>query len=234
MPRNHRLPDAIGALAGIAFALLTFFSLAMIDPLRGATDQELQEWWTNSGILRDSVVAMYLRLIGTACFLIFIAQLRNRLRAADPENPWLDLAYGAGLIFVATFSLGAITRPLIALAFRSGGEPLPGSDTLRYASEFYRVAFGYVSIPFVAVTIAAASLVILQTRALSRVVGWLGLVIASLTLIMVGPGMGPWASPLIFIWVIGASSQLIRARAVRAVPAAAAPGMAPQPLSLPS
>jgi hypothetical protein len=167
---------------------------------------------------------MYLRLIGTACFLVFIAQLRSRLRAADPENPWLDLVHGAGIAFVATFSLGAIARPLIALAFRSGREPLPGPDTLRYASEFYIAAFGYVSIPFVAMTIAAASLVILQTRALSRVVGWLGLVVAGLSLLMAALGMGPWASPLIFIWAIGASTQLFRARGAQAASAAASPG----------
>jgi hypothetical protein len=200
----------------------------LIDPLRGATDQELQAWWTNSGILRDSVVAMQLRLIGTACFLIFIAQLRSRLRAADPENPWLDLVQGAGIAFVATFSVGGITRPLIALMVRSGSDPLPGPDTLRYASEFYTVAFGYVSIPFVAITIAAASLVILQTSALSRVVGWLGLVVATLSLVMAVLGMGPWASPLIFIWAIGASSQLFRARRAQAAPTVAPPGLAHQ------
>src|SRR5262245_57740550 len=115
MTATSRLPDRIGALAGIAFALLIFVSVAMIDPLRRATDQELQAWWTTGGLLRDSVVSLYLKLIAMACFLVFIAQLRNRLRAADSENPWLDLAYGAGLVFVATFSLGAIARPLIAM-----------------------------------------------------------------------------------------------------------------------
>ena len=234
MPRNHRLPDVIGAVAGIAFALLIFFSVAMIDPLRRATDQELQVWWSDGGLLRDSVVSMYLKLVGMACFLIFIAQLRARLHAADPDSPWLDLMYGAGITFVATFSLGAIARPLIAQAVRSGGEPLPGLDTLRYATEFTQVAFGFVSIPFAALAIAAASLAIAQTGALSRLVAWPGLVVAALSLLLAILGMGPFASPLILLWTIGASSQLFRARETRAVVAAAAPGMAHQSQGLAS
>ncbi len=64
MPRTHRLPDLLGALAGIAFALLIFFSVAMIDPLHRATDQELLAWWTDGGLLRDSLVSMQLKLLG--------------------------------------------------------------------------------------------------------------------------------------------------------------------------
>lgn len=234
MQSTSRQTDRIGALAGIAFTLLFFFSVAMIDPVRRATDDELRAWWTDSTQLSGSVVSMYLKLLGMACFLVFSVQLRNRLRAADPENPWLDLINGAAISFVATFSLGAIARPLIALGVRSGGEPLPGPDTLRYATEFTQIAFGYVSIPFVALTIAAASLVILQTRALSRMVGWLGLVVAALSLVVVVVGMGPLASPLIWIWTIGASSQLFRVRGARALSTSAAPGMAQQPQGLAS
>jgi hypothetical protein len=226
MPHTHRLPDSIGAFAGIAFALLIFLSVAMIDPLRRATDQELREWWTNGNLLRDSVVSMYLKLIGMACFLVFIAQLRTRLRAADPESPWLDLMYGAGITFVATFSLSALARPLIAMAVRSGNEPLPGPDTLRYATEFTQVAFGYVAIPFAALAIAAASAAILQTGALSRPVAWSGLAVAALSLLAVILGMGPFATPLILLWTVGASSQLFRARRVQAVPTGASPGLA--------
>jgi hypothetical protein len=226
MPHTHRLSDRLGALAGVAFALLIFLSVAMIDPLRRATDQELLAWWADGGLLRDSVVSMHLKLGGMACFLVFLAQLRARLRAADPENPWLDLVYGAGITFVATFSLSAIARPLIAQAVRSGGEPLPGPDTLRYATEFTQVAFGVVAIPFATLTVAAASLVILQTGALSRLVGWLGLVVAALCVIMIALQAGPWATPLILIWTTGASTQLFRGRGARVASADASPGMA--------
>ena len=226
MSRNHRLPDAIGAVAGIAFALLIFWSVAMIDPLRRATDQELQAWWTDGALLSDSIVSMYLKLIGVACFLIFITQLRTRLRAAEPESPWLDLLHGAGIVFVATFSLSAIARPIIAMGVRAGSEPLPGPDTLRYATEFTQIAFGYVAMPFAAITVAAASLTILQTGALSRLVAWPGLVVAALSLIVVALGMGPFATPLILLWTVGASSQLVRARRAQAAPTVAAPGLA--------
>lgn len=233
MTRSSRLPDRLGALAGIAFALLTFLSLAIIDPIHRATDQELLAWWTDAGLLRDSIVSMYLKLGGMACFLVFLTLLRARLRAADPDSPWLELAYGAGIAFVATFSLGAVTRALIAQSVRVKGEPLPGPDTLRYATDFSDAAFGFVAIPFVTLTVLAVSLMILQTGALSKVVGWLGLVVAALSLVVVALQIGPFASPLIFIWALAASSQLFRARVARGAAVEAAPGLvAGQPQGL--
>ena len=215
MPRTHRLPDRLGALAGFAFAVLIFVSVAVVDPLRQATDQELRAWWTESGLLRDSVVSMHLKLGGGACFLVFLAQLRARLHAADPACPWLDLMYGAGIVFVATFSVGAIARGLVAQAVHTGGEPLPGPDTLRYATQSSDVAFGLVAVPFAALTVAAAALTILQTGALPRLLGWLGLVVATLSLIPVALGAGPWATPLLLVWTAGVSTQLLSARGGR-------------------
>jgi hypothetical protein len=231
MPRTHRLPDLLGALAGIAFALLLYIGISMINSPRAATDQELVKWWTDGGVLRDLLVSMQLKLVSIACFLVFLAQLRARLRAVDPESPWLDLVYGAGIAFVATFSIHAISRGLIAHAVRFGGDPLPGPDTLRYATQFSDAAFGFVAVPVLTLTVVAASLMILQTGALSRVVGWLGLVVSVLSLVIIALQTGSsvragWATPLILIWVIGVSTQLFRARGARVVSAAASPGMA--------
>jgi hypothetical protein len=46
-----------------------------------------------------------------------------------------------------------------------------------------------------------------------RLVGWLGLVVATLSLLLVAFGAGPWATPLILVWTAGVSTRLPSARA---------------------
>lgn len=233
MPRPGQVSDRIGAIAGIAFALLFFFGVFVADPLRGATDQELREAWTADGLRRDLLISMFLMLFASSCFLVFVSQLRARLRMDGPESAWGDLLYGAGIVFVVTLSITAISRGLIAHTVRFGGEPLPGPDTLRYATGFSDAMFGLAAIPFATLAIAAASCMILQTRAMSRWVGWFGLGVTVLSLIAIVLQIGPLAIPLIVLWVIGASTQLFRARGTRAVPADTVPGMAQGQQSVP-
>jgi len=223
MPLAHRRSDRIGALGGIAFAALLFLSVFAAEPLRRVTDQQLLTGWAAGGLRRDLIASMVLMLLAGPCFLVFLAPLRDRLRAADPENPWLDLVHGAGLVFVATLTITACSRGLIAQAVRFGGEPLPGPDTLRYATQFSDAAFGLAAIPFAALLVAAASLLALRTGALARWVGWVGLGVAALSLVSVALLVGPLATPLIALWVLAVSAQLFRARETRAAHAETSP-----------
>lgn len=200
----------IGAIAGVAFAVLLFLSVAMFNSLRGVTDQELMEGWTDGGLRRDSIVSMYLMLLAAPCFLVFVSQLRARLRALIPENSLVDLMYGAGIVFVSALSMTAFSRALIAQAVRFWDEPLPGPDTLRYATSFSQSAFAVVAIPFATIVVATASIMILMSGAMSRWLGWLGLAVTVLSLVTIVLLMGPLATPLILIWVVGASALLFQ------------------------
>jgi len=233
MPRTGQVSDRIGAIAGVAFAMLFFLSVFVANPVHGETDQLLLEQWTDGGVRRDLIVSMFLMLLAGPCFLVFVSQLRARLRAAEPESAWGDLVHGTGVVFVATLSITAFSRGLIAQAVRFGGEPLPSPDTLRYATAFSDAAFGLASIPFATLAVATASTLILQTGAMSRWVGWLGLGVTALSLGTIVLLIGPFATPLIAIWVLVASVQLFRARRTRVVPADASQGIAlSQPPSL--
>src|SRR6478735_7953062 len=130
--RNEKRSDLIGAIAGAAFVLLLFLSVASLDLPRGKPDQELQTWWADEGLRRASIVSMYLMLLAAPCFLVFLTRLCARLREVDVEDSWNALVQGAGIVFVALLSVSAVTRGVIAQAVRFNDEPVPGVDTLRY------------------------------------------------------------------------------------------------------
>jgi hypothetical protein len=90
------------------------------------------------------------------------------------------------------------------------------------------VMMGVVAMAAASLTIGVASWHILRSRALPAWLGWSGVVVALVTLGLVAGLQGPWASPLLQLWVVGASFALWRSgRAVAAVDAS--PGVAPTP-----
>jgi hypothetical protein len=212
MVRKDSLPDVVGAVAGVAFAIALFLSIASIDPLRAATDQELQEWWNDGGLRRDSIISMYLMLAAAPCFLVFVSVLRSRLRTNDAESPWPDLVHGSGVVFAALLCISAVARGLIAQAVRFGDEPLPGPDTLRYATELQYVVYGLAAIPFAAIVIVVTSILVLRHRILASWVGWLGLGVAVVSLGLFVAMVGPFATPFILVWVVGTSIHLLLTR----------------------
>jgi hypothetical protein len=79
------------------------------------------------------------------------------------------------------------------------------------------MTIGRVVIPFAALLVLAASTLILRTRPFGRWVRWLGLAVGALSVAFVVLLMGPWASPLILIWVLAISVELARTRGARTI-----------------
>jgi hypothetical protein len=224
MERSNPLSDIVGALAGVAFALLFFVSLAVIDPLREATNQELLDWWSDGGNRDNLRISMYTMLLAGPLFLVFLTRLRARLQAAEQGSGWTALVFAAGIVFVATLGIRAVFRGVIVQAVEFRGEPapaggvsIPGPELLRYVAAVADASMGLVVIPFATLVVVAASALVLKTRPFGRWVGWLGLVVGALSLVLIALLMGPWASPLILIWVLAASFELVRTRGARAV-----------------
>jgi hypothetical protein len=213
MNRSSPISSTLAALAGVGFAVLFFLSFFITDPLREATDQELLAWWSDAGMLRDTIISMYLMLLAAPLFLVFLTQLCTRLRSAgDSAESWSGLVFGAGVAFVALLAVGAFTRGVLAQSIRFSDEPIPGPDTLRYATTLSQAALAIAAIPFAAVTIAFGSLIIVRTGALARWLGWLGLVVAAASLVTVILLVGGLAAPLIVLWVVAASVVIWRTR----------------------
>ena len=213
MNRSAPLSSTLAALAGVAFALLFFFSLAVVDPQRDVTDQQLLTWWSDAAKQRDTIVSMYAMLLSAPFFLVFLVELRNRLRSAGPNaESWSGLVFGAGIAFVALLAVTAFSRGVIAQSIRFSDDPIPGPDTLRYATALSQAAFGIAAIPFVAIAVTTASVIILRTGALARWLGWLGIVVAAASLVAIVALVGALASPLVLIWVVAASFLIWRTR----------------------
>ena len=212
---NHTkcLSDTVGAIAGVAFSVLLMAAFWSLDPLRDASDAELVAWWTNSANLRDNVLSMYFMLACVPCFLVFLVTLRRRLASAEGEGAALSsFVFAAGLCFAAAVLIGGTARGLIAQSVKFGDEPLPGPDTLRYMTAFSMAIFGLVAMPAAAITVGAASWLIVRTRVMSVWLGWAGFVAAGLVAVATAFLMGPFTAPVIMLWVVAASFGLWRTR----------------------
>ena len=154
-------------------------------------------------------------LLATPLFLIFLAALRQRLQSAGgAASEWSGVVFGAGLAFVALVVVTAFSRGFLAQAIRFNDEPIPGPDTLRLATAFSQAALSVGAMPFAAVTVMVASIVIIRTGALDRWLGWLGIVAAILTFALVVVLAGAFAIPLICLWTVAASFVIWRGRDV--------------------
>jgi hypothetical protein len=208
MPRSIRIADIIGAVAGIACAVLIFFGVASVDPQRGVTDQELQTWWADSGNRDGFILSMYLLLLACPLFLLFVSRLRLRLRAADAAG-WADTAFGFGIVMTAALGMTAILRGIVPASMRFGDEPLPGVDTLRFAT-YLAYASWDVVILFAGALVAIVSVLALVTRALPRWLGILGVVVAIGCAGMLAVQSASFSLPLVIIWVIASCVHLLR------------------------
>src|SRR5437016_6272168 len=112
MSRSNRLADIVGAVAGVAFAVLLFVSVASVDPQRGVSDQKLTTWWADSGHRNGFVISMYTLLIACPLFLLFVSRLRTRLQAAD-ANGWADTVFACGIIVTTALGFCAVLRGVI-------------------------------------------------------------------------------------------------------------------------
>src|SRR5215216_4522938 len=209
MSRSIRLADKLGAVAGIAFGVLLFLGTAVIDPKVGVSDQELQTWWADSGNRNGLIVSMYAMLLACPMFLLFVSRLRMRLRAADAGG-WADTVFACGIVVTTALGVGAVTRGVIASSMRFADEPLPGVDTLRFATNLAYATWDLV-ILFMVVLVASASILALATHARPRWLGWLGVPVAVGCAILLAVHLAPFSIPLLIIWVLANSVQLWRA-----------------------
>ena len=215
MPRSIRLADTMGAAAGIAFAILLFLSVASVDPQLGVSDQELQTWWADSGNRDGFIASMYMLLLACPLLLVFVSRLRTRLQAADVAG-WADTVLACGIVLTTALGLCAILRGVVAGSVRFADEPLPGVDTLRFATYLAYTVWDLVILFGIAMVTIISALGLL-TRSLPRWFGWLGVPIAVGSAILLAAQSAPLAIPLFNVWVLAGSVHLLRSRSAAPV-----------------
>lgn len=201
----------LGVFAGIAFAVLLFLTVAVVDAPRTATDQEVVTWWSDSGNQFNEVLSMFFALFAGLSFLVFITQLCARLRAAEGgQAPTTMLVFASGIVFTALLFVAGIARGAVSMSVRFGDEPLPGVDMLRFVPEVSFVVLGPFGLITAACGIAATSWLILRTGAYGRWLGWFGFVVA-VALLLGSPIIGAFLLPVLLLWALAMSFGMWRA-----------------------
>lgn len=209
MNRSELLPRKLAALAGVASVVLLFLSVAIYSAPHQATDSELITWWSNSGHQRDVIVSTFVSLLAGLAFLVFVTHLRGRILAAEGGAAVANLAFGAGLLFVAMLFAGDVPRGVVAFSARFNDEPLPGVDLLRYLPELAYMAIGVFGGFAFAFLTATTSWAALRLGALPRWLGWAGIPL-TVGIAAIASVAGALFFPVLWIWVLAASVAMWR------------------------
>ena len=193
-------------VSGLAFTLLLFLRLAVVDPIRGVDDDALRAWWGNGDNLANLATSMVLRLASMPFLVVFLAQLRHRLRRSEP-SVWPDVVAHAGVVAASMLGLSAMTRGVVTQGMYAG-DPLPGADVLRVVTSLSYEAYAIAVIGTLAFVLVVAGLRIHVTAALPRWLGWLGIAVGVGSLAAVALRMGAWASPFVLVWFVAASAAM--------------------------
>src|SRR5262245_1168198 len=203
----------IGAAAGTVFALCLFVGVALLEIPRGATDQELVSWWSDTGNQATAVVSMYLFVLAGLSFLVFLAKLRSRLLEAEGGAGELtSLAFASGVVFVAMLFVAAASRGVIGFAALSpaNDETLPGPDTLRYLPQIGYAVTGTAGLLSAALTVTVTSILVIRTGVFGRWLAWLGAVVVAIVAVAAALLSAVFAIPALLVWALATSVALWR------------------------
>ena len=203
----------LGALAGVAFAVLFFLGTASLNIPHGASDQKLVAWWSESGNQLTSVISMYCFIVAGLCFLAFLVPLRTRLLTAEGGTGALTtLVVASGAVFVAMLFVAAASRGVVGFAIKSPGdnESLPGTDTLRYLPQTGYAALGAGGLLAAAVAMSATSWLIVRTAVFGRWLAWVGAAAAFVIVAANAALVGMIAIPAMLVWALATSAAMWR------------------------
>ncbi len=205
IPSGHRW----AGVCGIAFAVLLFISVAAVDAPRAATDAELQSWWGSPGNLHLEVLSSFAFLGAGLCFVVFISYLQARLRVVAPASLATAVLGPAGTAFAAmafvTGAMGALARGQLI-----DGEPVPGSDLLRYLPQIRYSAMGVYAMPAAGLAIALSSYLVIRYGGLPRWTCWLGVVCVVIIAGAAALYIGQLAIPALLLWAICVAITILR------------------------
>ena len=203
MGRIERLAPLGGVLAAVLWAAAVFVLETAGNPADPDAAQQIVEHFREN---RTAInVAGLLSALGAFVFFWFLASLYRALRAGDPG--------GTLSLTVAVAGTAAATAMLLLFGPQTTGATTdtelldPGA-----AVGFWRLAHGFfiaAEVAFAAM-VAAVSLLALRGVLLPRWLGWAGLVLALLLLIVpIG-----WAALLLLLplWLVAVSLMLFRRR----------------------
>jgi hypothetical protein len=191
----------IAAGAAVLFAAAMFLTVASIDVPQDGTEKELVEWWQQESNRMSSVVSGIFALCSAALLAVLMSHILQ-LDATRRSPTWRAFARTTASAFTAAMLVTAATRSTIAHLVDFLGEPLPGADTLRYATALNYQVLGLTAMGALALTIVATSVLALRTNAYTRWAAWVGLACGFVMLVAAAVGYGVFTVPLAILWSV--------------------------------
>jgi hypothetical protein len=198
------------SIAGIIFVALMFVGTFFVTdvPDSDAPAQDIADYLADSDNHTRNIVGAYIWAVGGLAFLCFLTRLRSVLRGAEGGTGALsNLAFGAGVVYVAAWMVSAMTFASVAYTVELRDAPVSDPDLVRVlpamAWMILLLGGGFAGL----LLVLSASVVILQTAVLPRWLAWLGIVMAILLLFdVIYVNIVPF-----LVWVLAASIvQLMR------------------------
>jgi hypothetical protein len=212
--REDRLAAAAG-IAAFAAMLVALFLLPVDQGGQSAADIASRYSDGSEGYLR----AAFAEGLSVAFLVVFLGGLRNAIARAEGRTRTFSSAVAIGGSVAAGLQL--VGYALIAtLAYRTAGTADTDVVTAFYDASSIASAFSFFGL---AVLLFAAGTVMVRTGAISRVLGFAGLVLGVLSLVTAGSleedgilslhtGIGFLALMFLYVWVLVAGVLMLRPR----------------------
>jgi hypothetical protein len=185
VPNVVRWSGAAGALAALILLVASPLYIMMGTPPALSDAARYAEYLT-----AVSGVALATKLVDTiyvAGFIVFLAGLRELIRTRAAEYDWAaTLAFGAGLVSSVIILVGNVLGAAAALDTYSAADAI----VIRALTEGTLPAFGAIGLLMTALFLGAANSGILATNVLPKWIGWLGYIVAVVTLVAAGTIFG--------------------------------------------
>lgn len=184
----HQRPDVrkLTSYAAGAVAILTLseFFVKITEGTRPAlTNTEALISFISSNSTQTLVVIIIDTLL-MACLIIFFAGFRQLIIKARHDLNWItDLAFGAGLVFVATTLVGDAMDAGAALD--AAGSYAADASVIRGLTEGHMLLFGSIGCVLIALITSTFAYTTFASRAIPRWTAWVGYGVAVTSLLAV-------------------------------------------------
>ena len=212
---SSTLGNRIGALCGVAFAVLLLIGVATINVPHAVSDEEMVDWWSKGTNQVSGIISMYFVAASAIAFMLFFTYLRDLLNGIESKagNAMHSVSTGAFVLLLTS----AAVRGVIGVAVKVNDEPLPAVDLLRYLPQM-SYALISVSLVTMSISILLLSFAGAKTKAFPAWFVWTS-ALAGLAILGLATVVGPLALPVVWLWATVASVAAWRSGAPEAAPA---------------
>ncbi len=204
---NSATAGRLTPLSGIVFVALFVLAFALTgdSPQASDSDAEYLAWYGDSGNRTQEIVVFFMIVVGALFFLWFLTSLRERLRAVESGSHGLStLAFGSGLLSIALL-LGAACIGIGPAAVADETDKFQLDPDLARLTSTTSYLLLVSSTMIAAGLVVATSVLAIRNGVLPAWLGWIGLVVAVLTLLAVA-----WFPILVYLaWILVVSIALV-------------------------